>query len=91
MSERKALSTEGLKKYVQGVFEAELNVYEQEQVLSRMRVTYGRLGIPAKISKSKDKEPETIIVDRMVVAGMIIGPIFGIIMGIVEYCSTATA
>lgn len=89
MNDSKGLTTENLKKYVRGAFEAELNVYAQECVLSRMRVTYSRLGTPAKIHRPQKERPQTDIVRFMMVAGMIIGPILGIVMGIVEYSGTA--
>lgn len=74
-----------IKRYLSGVFEEELNIYVQEQTLIRMKNTYNKLCIPAKIQKPCQKQAKTEIPYYMLLVGLICGFVYGIIKTIIEY------
>ncbi len=74
-----------IKRYLSGVFEEELNIYVQEQTLLRMKNTYNKLCIPAKIQKPYQEQTKTEIPYYMTLVGLICGFVYGIIKTIIEY------
>ena len=79
------MTTENLERYLSGVFEIELNIFVQENIINRMKNTYNNLGQNGRISKPTRRASNVNVSDYMFAVGGLIGVITGIIAGIIEY------
>lgn len=72
-------NTNDLLKYMSSVFDTELNIYIQNQLLAKMNSTYLRLGNKKQLCKPKLKKADVSTSDCFVTAGTVCGIITAII------------
>ena len=83
------MTTENLEKYLSGVFQTELNIFVQKNIIRRMENTYVSLGKYSKITKPTQQRARVNISDYMFGVGIVIGLIVGIIGAIYEFCNSS--
>lgn len=59
--------------YLENVFDLELNLYTQKQLMARMKNTFGRLGRPKTINQPKPPENRVSVGASMYTTGIVGG------------------
>ena len=83
------MTTQELKRYIESVFDTELNIYVQEKTLNRMKNTYASLGTKKTIREPACQIANVNISSYMGSVGFVIGLVYGIITAIIEYNSSS--
>ncbi len=83
------MTTQELTKYLEAVFDIELNIYIQENIIQEMNNKANTLGNRKSISAPSQRESDTDIFEVMFLVGIATGVISAIIAALIEFFSTS--